>query len=374
MKFSQGSSSLPLAGEGGFPSGSRRDREFLRLEDRRRIACHDDPIHLPDQTGLAPVATGVVLDIALHGVIRLPCGDGEIIAKVRATGPHPLRQEAAEDGFRAVAVHRRPASLRRGIPVDGIEEVDHVHLRRFHRLNDSRQRSPTLLEDTERLDQFVHLRTQTRRMADADRRGLDAPQDAQIPAHIAVEPHAALERLAVVPGGEDDPRPDVVVFPENRQPMLAGGLDADVMPLPEMTANVGHAVESMGRRLDQSENIIGLVRNIPTGDGVADDGGIVRAEQTVEGGPHPLRAGERELVDGEVETSANRIGNVLREHERKPFGEERAVSIAATIYTRGERKLYRRISDFFLSSERVMIRGNLNDDQSSDDCSGEIVR
>jgi hypothetical protein len=111
----------------------------------------------------------------------------------------------SEDGFGAVLVHRhRPAGLAVGLAVDRPQKLHHVDPSALQHVGGGGDARPTLPEGAEGGDQFVHLRTQTRSVADADGRAVDHPHDRHVLAEITVETQRGVERPAVVARVDDD--------------------------------------------------------------------------------------------------------------------------------------------------------------------------
>lgn len=270
------------------------------------------------------MAGGVVLDVALHSVPRLPTADHPIASQRRSPGAEPFTVEAGEDRFGAVLVNRdRSTRLAVGLAVDCLEELDHVDPAGLQGFSGGGQIVPRTMERRERLDQLIHLRAKTRSMPDGDRRAGDTPKDRHVLARIPEVAHARPERSTIVARFDDDAGPDVIVRPENRLPVLQRRLDADVVTVVETAPNVRNPVERGRTGFDQSENIVGRVRNVTLGHSVADNREGVTTEQTVERGAKTVRAGQGKLVHREIELVANRLDHFVandRSHG-KPFKE-----------------------------------------------------
>ena len=239
-----------------------------------------------------------MLNVSLDRVVSLPAAHHPVALEGRTTAAETLAVESAEDGFSTILVHRHgPAGLAVRLAVDGPEKLDHVDPAAFQLVGGGGDARPRLLEGAEGGDQFVHLRAEAARMADADRRSPHFPHDCHVLAEITVETQRRMERTTIVARVDDDTGEDIIGSAEDGLPLLLSRLHGDIVTLMEVALDVGNTVERSGSGLDQSQNVIGLVRQVPGRDGIADNGRIVRAEQTVERGAEAVRAGERELID-----------------------------------------------------------------------------
>ena len=247
-----------------------------------------------------------MLDVALDGVVSLPSADHPVALEGRTTAAETLAVESAEDGFGAILVHRHgPASLTVGLTVDGPEKLDHVDPAAFQLVGGGRDARPRLLEGAEGGDQFVHLRAEAARMADADRRSPHFPHDCHVLAEITVETQRRMERTTIVARVDDNAGEDIIGSAEDVLPLLLRRLDGHIVAFVEVALDVCHPVKRGTCGFHQCQNVIGLVREVSGRDGIADNGGIVRAEQTVEGGFHVVGAAQRELAHAEVKPAAN---------------------------------------------------------------------
>jgi len=253
---------------------------------------------------------GLMLHIPLHGVVRFPCRHSEVAPELIPPGPHTLTVKPVENRLGSIPVHGgTPARFAGGITVHSPEKLDHVHPAAFERIDRRLDRRPSVPQGAETGDQLVHPGPQAPGMSDADRRSLDHPHDCHVLANVPVQTHASMERTAIVSGVEDNAGKNVVIRSEHSLSLFPARLNRQIVAVVEVGPAVGHPVESSRCGLGESQNVIGLVRQIPPRHGIADHFAVVRAEQPVERRPQTIGAAQRKLLDREIESRTHSVKN-----------------------------------------------------------------